>query len=471
MADDPQFHYIPFVSFDEWSQVAIDQEAWDAYTSLLMEHRAGADPEVEELADEFVKRAAAFDSGALEGLYTTDRGFTVTVASRAAGWESQVEARSSTALGHFSAQLSALDLVLDAATGSLPIGEAFIRSLHEACCRAQATYQAHSEAGVIDVPLPKGEYKTNPNHVMQQDGTPHAYAPVADTGPEMHRLVEELGAEQFGASHPAVQAAYAHYALTAIHPFADGNGRVARALASVYLYRALSLPLVVLISERDAYLDALSSADDGSPETFVAFVVARVVDAVVLTTDELARPRVGPPAAESIARLSRLLRTEGELTHVQRDDLVNSLIEDVTSEFDRQVRELGLPNGTSASARRETKPLGKLPEGFQAVVSHATQLAALQIVSDPPAKAKERYYVYPLIRLEQGNLFPFRLYAARAQQHLDVRLAEVHPQRSEAFRLRLEAWVKSLVAGLAASVVEQAAHSLRAAGYEDSPSK
>jgi Fic family protein len=37
--------------------------------------------------------------------------------------------------------------------------------------------------------------------------------------------------------HPAVAAAWAHVAMAAIHPFRDGNGRVARVLASLVMYR------------------------------------------------------------------------------------------------------------------------------------------------------------------------------------------------------------------------------------------
>jgi Fic family protein len=66
---------------------------------------------------------------------------------------------------------------------------------------------------------------------MQKDGTIHAYAPVEVTGPEMHRLINELQTTEFEEADYVLQASYAHYALVSIDPFADGNGRVARALA------------------------------------------------------------------------------------------------------------------------------------------------------------------------------------------------------------------------------------------------
>lgn len=51
-------------------------------------------------------------------------------------------------------------------------------------------------------------------------------------------LVDELCGEMEGSrEHPAVAAAWLHVALAAVHPFADGNGRAARVLASLAMYR------------------------------------------------------------------------------------------------------------------------------------------------------------------------------------------------------------------------------------------
>jgi Fic family protein len=51
-------------------------------------------------------------------------------------------------------------------------------------------------------------------------------------------LVAELCERLEGSTdHPAVQAAWAHVALAAIHPFADGNGRAARVIASLAMHR------------------------------------------------------------------------------------------------------------------------------------------------------------------------------------------------------------------------------------------
>ena len=55
---------------------------------------------------------------------------------------------------------------------------------------------------------------------------------------EVPALVGELCRRmERSTDHPAIQAAWAHVALAAIHPFADGNGRAARVLASLVMHR------------------------------------------------------------------------------------------------------------------------------------------------------------------------------------------------------------------------------------------
>ena len=65
----------------------------------------------------------------------------------------------------------------------------------------------------------------------------------------------------FEQAHPVLRTAYAHYALVVVHPFADLNGRAARALASTFLLQAQQIPLVIFADQRNEYLDALTAAD------------------------------------------------------------------------------------------------------------------------------------------------------------------------------------------------------------------
>ena len=55
---------------------------------------------------------------------------------------------------------------------------------------------------------------------------------------EVHDLVDTACSTMEGTpAHPAIGAGWIHVAVAAIHPFQDGNGRVARVLASLAMYR------------------------------------------------------------------------------------------------------------------------------------------------------------------------------------------------------------------------------------------
>ncbi|MFH0714092.1 MAG: Fic family protein [Candidatus Micrarchaeota archaeon] len=60
-----------------------------------------------------------------------------------------------------------------------------------------------------------------------------------------------------------ISASKVHYLTTKIHPFIDGNGRVARLLLNLRLMRAGFPPVVLHKTERRSYYSALEKADDG----------------------------------------------------------------------------------------------------------------------------------------------------------------------------------------------------------------
>ena len=75
---------------------------------------------------------------------------------------------------------------------------------------------------------------------------------------------------------PIELAAILHHRLAWIHPFHDGNGRVARLLMNFVLTRS-GYPIAVILNvDRSKYYDTLKKADNGDPTSFVNFAASAV---------------------------------------------------------------------------------------------------------------------------------------------------------------------------------------------------
>ena len=88
--------------------------------------------------------------------------------------------------------------------------------------------------------LPKaeaGRYKTKPNAVFGQGRIIYKPPPPEAAPILTPALLRWLNSDEAKEEHPVVVAAIAHHRLVSIHPFMDGNGRIARALESWILYR------------------------------------------------------------------------------------------------------------------------------------------------------------------------------------------------------------------------------------------
>ena len=93
---------------------------------------------------------------------------------------------------------------------------------------------------VRDIPSqgPSAVYKAKPNVIINEATKERIFMPPDPS--DTPRLMAELSAwlsRRPLAFHPVIAAGLAHLELAAIHPFNDGNGRTARALADLVLYR------------------------------------------------------------------------------------------------------------------------------------------------------------------------------------------------------------------------------------------
>ena len=129
-----------------------------------------------------------------------------------------------------------------------PLTQNFIRILHKTLLRS---FTVHA-----------GQYKTRPNSVITRYSDRFEYASPQETPALMTNLVDWYNeVEKSGKYSPLELAALFHYRYIRIHPFEDGNGRIARLLANYILSRH-GLPMVVVRSrKKQDYLEALHQAD------------------------------------------------------------------------------------------------------------------------------------------------------------------------------------------------------------------
>jgi Fic family protein len=437
--------YKPFPTFEEWaSKTSVDLVRWKRYLASLEARTHELSPDILARARDIAKRAAAIDTGAIEGLYEVDRGFTFTVALEAAAWEALLARKGEQVRPLFEAQLHAYDYVLDLATKAEPISEASIRGLHVEVCRAQETYDVVTAVGPQKQPLPKGQYKALSNHVRTRKGTNHSYAPVDMTPPEMARLVGEMRSPAFLAAHPVVQAAYVHYGLVAVHPFADGNGRVARALASTFTYQAISMPIVILSEHKLSYLEALEGTDNGDFQTFVDFMLARSLDTISLV-DESVRSALVPKSQVSLSAIAGLFVTKGGYSHEQIDQVGLKFLAAAASEITRQ--------SATFDQKKVKLTINDLagnypvPSGYRQPLTGGRSINFSFNTPAPAAAAVGRRYVLLLPRDAAGeDDIQFRYEEnARVVDTFGARVDELVPAMSAVLEIKLRMFVERII--------------------------
>lgn len=453
--------YRPFPPFAEWAGVAVDVPTFDGYAAVLDDLRERAATALGR-AVEVATRAAAIDTGAIEGLYEVDRGFTMTVARGVAAWEKVIAAREPVVRRSFEDALRAFDFVLDLATSRTEASEKAIREIHQLICAGQETDRVVTSAGWQERPLPKGEYKDIPNNpTSRRTGEIHAYAPPIDVPAEMHRLVGELRSPLFAGAHPVLQAAYAHYGLVVIHPFADGNGRVARALASVYLYRRPGVPLVIFADQKEAYLDGLEEADEGRPRFFVRFVQERVIDVIGLV--QVAAQGPGQPAGAGLASLAEAMLGRDGMAADELDAVARRLLEAARTELSRQLAVLDLPPGVEHATMSGGLVLAPDP-GYR-VPSGVEMDRGPALLAGSPAHTEVREALGIEIRRADATGPMFRLVSVTGRGQLPVELREAYPTLTVVLELKLRYWLEGLVDHMVADLDRRTREALKDRRY------
>ncbi len=211
-------------------------------------------------------RRLSVETGILERLYDLDRGTTEALVAH--GFAEELITRSNTniepalLIDLLRDQEAAIQLVIDCVGKRRDLTKGLIHELHAILTKHQDTTTAIDQFGTrLEIPLLKGKYKEQPNNPRRPDGAIHEYCPPVHVDSEMSNLLEWLS--KYSNDDPIIVASWLHHRFTQIHPYQDGNGRVARALTTMVLLQADLLPLVLDRDLRVEYIGALESADLG----------------------------------------------------------------------------------------------------------------------------------------------------------------------------------------------------------------
>ncbi|HEX3103321.1 MAG TPA: Fic family protein [Terriglobales bacterium] len=270
-----------------WEPMADLPQDWGSLTDgelgplLQFWNDQRADLEQSGALAEFNKRLGrewSIETGQIEGVYNLDRGLTETLIER--GIDSDLipnqpgQKPPEIIAAIIQDHAEVLEGLFQFVKGNRPISKSYIHELHAALLRHQDTTAVRDQFGnLFEAKLVKGKYKERPNNPKKPDGSMHQYCPPEHVDSEMERLLS-LHAEHEKKGVPVeIEAAWLHHRFTRIHPYQDGNGRVARALASLLFIRAGWFPVVVTRDDRPRYIDALEAADEGGLSSIVSFFV------------------------------------------------------------------------------------------------------------------------------------------------------------------------------------------------------
>jgi Fic family protein len=227
--------------------------------------------------NEKLGREWAIETGIIENLYTIERGITQLLIEK--GIEASLIPHGTTdrpaeqIVEILKDHEDVLEGLFDFIAQRRDLSTSYVKQLHQGLTKHQDTVDAINGLGRrFEAPLIRGDWKNLPNNPRKTRSSDeiHEYCPPEQVASEMDRLIALHSEHVDKRVPPEVEASWLHHRFTQIHPFQDGNGRVARALASIVFIREKWFPLVIHgDSERDEYLTALEEADTGSLEPLV----------------------------------------------------------------------------------------------------------------------------------------------------------------------------------------------------------
>ncbi len=230
----------------------------------------------------------------------------------------------------------AVKYVEEIAPKNEPLNERFIKELHQILLKDPFVVNAVTPHGQSTTKRIKiGEYKSLPNHVTTITGETFHFAAPEETPAKMTELVDWFneGEKGYPGTAQFIRAAILHHRFIGIHPFDDGNGRMARLLMNYNLLGAGFPPVVIKSDKKEEYLAALREADAGNQEAFIIYIGNQLISSLELTL----KASKGESLEEPDDLDKRLLLLENRIENLDKDEikiekseaLIHAMVDDV----------------------------------------------------------------------------------------------------------------------------------------------
>jgi Fic family protein len=325
---------------DKWQELTVPDLASLARVWVEQHDKLKESQAVKEFKER-LQREWAIETGILERLYTLDVGITQLLIEHGINAALIPHGATNRPVNEVITILQdhrdALEGLFDFVANRLPLTTSYIRQLHQVITRHQQYVEGRTSFGnPVAIELERGNWKKWANNPTRPDGSMHEYSPPEQVVGEMERLVMFHNTHE--AISPEVSAAWLHHRFTQIHPFQDGNGRVARALATIVFLKAGWFPLVINRQQRAEYISALEAADGGNLAPLVKLFGQNAkqafVRAMTLSEDVLRETTTLPKMVESLVELYQTRQEATEESYQQVEFLAAHLSDEAYAALD-----------------------------------------------------------------------------------------------------------------------------------------
>jgi len=156
----------------------------------------------------------------------------------------------------------AFDFIVHLVQQRTPFSQEIIQRIHEIVTK-----------GLL---MDAGKYRTGNIRITGSPITPPRYIKIVPLMDEYIRTIKKLK------THPLKKAVFIHHRLVWIHPFFDGNGRVARLVTNLFFMQQGYPPVILKQEQRKTYYNVLHQADNGNLSPLAEFIAEAMNESLQL---------------------------------------------------------------------------------------------------------------------------------------------------------------------------------------------